>query len=92
MVLAEGAGVGDVQHSSNETVAIGFDPDFQCGGNIVEGVVTYNVTPLTNEVGTWVQFQVRADGDVIGKGKGRLGDDVVVSVDIPVEEGACAGS
>ncbi|MBF8267142.1 MAG: hypothetical protein HW388_650 [Dehalococcoidia bacterium] len=89
ILLPEGAQATLISKVDQETVTIGTDPSLECDSEEIEGVVTYNVTPLTKEVGRMVRVTVKADGVSIGQGVGRLGEDIRVDVSIPVESASC---
>ena len=89
IALPEGADFALVSESDAETVEIDTDSSLRCTGGIVEGIVTYNVMPNTDEVGKKVKVSVKADGKTIGSEKGKLGEDISVHVSIPTENASC---
>ena len=89
VVLPERAQFILLSKSGNETVTIGTDSSLDCGNGELEGIVTYNVKPLTDEVGQKVKVTVKADGKPIGRGMGMLGEDISVDISIPAENASC---
>ncbi|MBI4282543.1 MAG: hypothetical protein HY672_03535 [Chloroflexi bacterium] len=89
ILLPEGAQATLLSKADQETVTIGTDPSLECASEEVEGVVTYNVTPLAGAVGRMVRVTVKADGVSVGQGIGELGEDIRVDVSIPVGSASC---
>ena len=81
--LPEGAHAELISQTPDEAVAIVADPFLECRSDGIEGVVTYDVSPLAGSKGSRVKVSVTVDGDVVGKASGRVGDPISLGVIIP---------
>ncbi|MEA2672895.1 MAG: hypothetical protein QOI92_87 [Chloroflexota bacterium] len=93
LTLPEAADATVIKKAPNETVVLNRSASLTCDANGIEAIVTYRVTRLTG-TGTQVAVSVAkvagqkppATGDVLGSGRGPVGQDIAVHVVIP---GSC---
>ena len=94
LTLPEAATASVAKKAPNETVVLNRSASLTCGPNGIEANVTYRVTPRVGATGHLVAVSVAkvagqkppATGDVLGRGRGQVGEDVSVHVVIP---GSC---
>jgi hypothetical protein len=93
LTLPERAAASVTKKAPNETVILSRSAGLTCDANGIQAIVTYRVTRLTG-TGSQVAVSVAkvagqkppATGDVLGSGRGQVGQDIAVHVVIP---GSC---
>jgi hypothetical protein len=94
LTLPERADASVAKKAPNETVVLNRSASLTCDANGIEANVTYRVSAQAGATGRQVAVNVAkvagqkppATGDVLGQGRGQVGEDINVHVVIP---GSC---